>query len=128
MRLRGTAERPRLTVFRSLRHISAQVVDDEHNRVLAAISSDSSAMRGELVGLNKTDKAKKIGNSIAEQCKARGVEDVVLGRFSKSPRLFGGGVVGVVGPGAFGQRHVHIVQERPADILQIHYRQIVIHH
>jgi large subunit ribosomal protein L18 len=79
-RVAGTPERPRLTVFRSARHIYAQVIDDENNRVLAVASTLSKAAREELGGLKKTEQAKKIGAKVALLCKAKGIEKVVFDR------------------------------------------------
>ncbi|MCA9671266.1 MAG: 50S ribosomal protein L18 [Myxococcales bacterium] len=79
-KMRGTAERPRLTVFRSLRHISVQVVNDIENRVIATATTNSKASAAEVEGLNKTDAAKKVGAKIAALCKEKGVEAVVFDR------------------------------------------------
>lgn len=76
----GTSERPRLTVYRSLRHMSAQVVDDQNNRVIVAVSTQGKANQANYEGLSKTDQAKKIGQALAEQCKAKGVGKVVFDR------------------------------------------------
>jgi large subunit ribosomal protein L18 len=76
----GTPERPRLTIFRSSRHIYAQVIDDEANRVLATASTHSKAAIEELAGLKKTEKAKKIGTKVAEICLSKGIEKVVFDR------------------------------------------------
>ena len=79
-KVHGTAERPRLTVFRSLRHISAQVIDDENNVVLATASTVGKGAKGDLAGMNKRDQAKKIGTKVAEAAKAKGVKSVVFDR------------------------------------------------
>jgi large subunit ribosomal protein L18 len=76
----GTAERPRLSVFRSAKHIYAQVIDDVARCTLATVSTLDEAIKGELAGLKKTDRAKKIGAAIAEKCKAKGIEKVVFDR------------------------------------------------
>jgi large subunit ribosomal protein L18 len=79
-RVKGSSEQPRLTVFRSSRHIYAQVIDDEANKVLASASTMGKAEREETTGLNKMDQAKKIGTTVAQRCKATGVEKVVFDR------------------------------------------------
>ena len=79
-RVSGTAERPRLTVFRSAKHIYAQVIDDEAMRTIASTSTLAEAVRGDLGGLKKKDRAKKVGQAIAKACLAAGVEKVVFDR------------------------------------------------
>jgi large subunit ribosomal protein L18 len=74
----GTAERPRLVVTRSSRHISAQVVDDAVGRTLVHASTMESDLRAK--SGDKTDKAKLVGGLIAERAKAAGLEGVVFDR------------------------------------------------
>ncbi len=69
-----------MVVFRSSRHIFAQVVDDESNKVLAAVGTTGNASKAELEGQKKIEKAKKIGKKLAELCKSKGVEKVVFDR------------------------------------------------
>ena len=77
LRLEGTAERPRLSVFRSAKFIYAQVIDDMTGRTLAAASS----READLVGASsKVDAAKAVGRAVAERAKAAGVTSVVLDR------------------------------------------------
>ncbi|NKY88761.1 50S ribosomal protein L18 [Nocardia veterana] len=74
----GTAERPRLVVFRSSRHLHAQVIDDSVGKTVAAASSvepDVRALDGD-----KSAKGKKVGELIAARAKAAGVEAVVFDR------------------------------------------------
>ena len=77
-KLSGTAERPRLVVTRSSRHITAQVVDDLEGRTLAYAST----MEGDLRSFDgdKTAKAKKVGELVAERAKAAGIDGVVFDR------------------------------------------------
>ena len=77
-KLSGTAERPRLVVTRSSKHISAQVVDDLEGKTLAYAST----MEGDLRSFDgdKTAKAKKVGELVAERAKAKGIEGVVFDR------------------------------------------------
>jgi len=74
----GTQERPRLVVTRSSRHIVAQIVDDGVGRTLASASTLEADLRG-LDG-DKTAKAKRVGELVAERAKAAGVEAVVFDR------------------------------------------------
>jgi len=76
-KISGTAERPRLDVFRSAKNIYAQVIDDANGVTLAAASTTEKGFDG--YGGNK-DAAKKIGLLIAERCKAKGIEVVVFDR------------------------------------------------
>jgi len=79
-RISGTPERPRLSVFRSARHIYAQVVDDTGGGTLAAASTLSPDLRGTLETDDKTGAAKKVGALIAKMCLERKVEKVVFDR------------------------------------------------
>ena len=72
----GTAERPRLAVFRSLKHISAQVIDDRTGTTLVAASSLEKDLK---VGGN-AEGAKKVGEELAKRCKEAGVTKVVFDR------------------------------------------------
>jgi large subunit ribosomal protein L18 len=86
----GTAERPRLAVFRSNKHITAQVIDDRSGRTLAAASTTEPDLRGGATG-NK-DAAAKIGQLVAERAKAAGVTKVV---FDRGGNLYHGRVAAV---------------------------------
>jgi large subunit ribosomal protein L18 len=77
-RLSGTAARPRLSVFRSLNQIYAQVIDDTTGRTLAAASSLDSAVRA--TSGSKTVQAKAVGAAIADRARAAGVTQVVFDR------------------------------------------------
>jgi large subunit ribosomal protein L18 len=79
-KISGNAGRPRLSVFRSARHIYAQVVDDVGGRVLAAASTLSRDLRPSLGEDTKTDAAKKVGALIAKICLERKVDKVVFDR------------------------------------------------
>ncbi len=83
--VRGTAERPRLSVFRSNRAMWAQVIDDRSGRTLASAST----MQVTEKGLSKTDQATKVGQILAERAKAAGIERVV---FDRGPYLYHGRV------------------------------------
>ena len=75
-KVQGTAERPRISVFRSNRGIAAQLIDDESGRTLAAVNWIESPLR-ELKG---SDQAKKAGELLAQRAKAAGVESVIFDR------------------------------------------------
>ena len=74
----GSAARPRLVVTRSARHITAQVVDDAVGRTLASASTLEADLRG--LGADKTAKARKVGELVAERAKAAGIDSVVFDR------------------------------------------------
>jgi large subunit ribosomal protein L18 len=75
-KVRGTAERPRISVFRSNRGISAQLIDDDSGRTLAAVNWTETALRD----LAPTDQAKQAGLLLAERAKAAGVLTAVFDR------------------------------------------------
>src|SRR3712207_3157500 len=77
-RVAGSAGRPRLVVTRSSRHITAQVVDDSVGRTLASATTMEPDLRS--VAGDKTDKAKRVGQLVAERAKAAGVDGVVFDR------------------------------------------------
>jgi large subunit ribosomal protein L18 len=83
-RIRGTSERPRLVVFRSARHIYAQIVDDLAGKTLVAAGDlakkkDAAAATAK-DGENKKDKAKQVGVALAKACLAKGISKVVFDR------------------------------------------------
>jgi large subunit ribosomal protein L18 len=75
-KVRGTAERPRVSVFRSNRGISAQLIDDDAGRTLVAVAWTEDELRK----LSRADQPKRVGEVLAERAKAAGVEDVVFDR------------------------------------------------
>jgi large subunit ribosomal protein L18 len=78
----GTAERPRLVVFRSLKHIEGQLVDDDTGRTLTGLSTTGADLRGvEVEGANRrVEHARAAGKLLAERAKANGIESVVFDR------------------------------------------------
>ncbi len=76
----GTAQRPRLNVFRSLDHIYAQIIDDEVGHTLVSASSLEPELRKQVAGLSKVEKAKVVGRVLAERARAAGIEKVVFDR------------------------------------------------
>ena len=75
-RIAGTADRPRLAVYRSLSQIYAQVIDDRSGRTLVAASS----LEGKAGKAKKSEAAKAVGAKIAEKAKAAGIEEVIFDR------------------------------------------------
>ncbi|UCF10931.1 MAG: 50S ribosomal protein L18 [Candidatus Bipolaricaulota bacterium] len=78
-RVTGTAERPRLCVRKSLRHVYAQLVDDQAGRVLVTASTLDPAVRGDVHGRN-VDAAGKVGALIAARAAEKGIEHAVFDR------------------------------------------------
>ena len=81
-RIRGSAERPRLTVFRSLKHIYAQIVDDEAGKTLAAASTCEKDIRTGMGGTGNKDAAAQVGKALAERAMAAGLKVVCFDRGS----------------------------------------------
>lgn len=79
-KLSGTAECPRLAVFKSSKHTYAQVIDDTAGHTLAAVSTVSKGVRDELKGMKPLAAAEKLGAAIAEQAKSKGIAKVVFDR------------------------------------------------
>jgi large subunit ribosomal protein L18 len=79
-RVSGTEERPRLTVFRSSKHIYAQVIDDTKSISLAAFSSLTKEISKETAEKTKREMAELVGAQIAKACLARGITKVVFDR------------------------------------------------
>jgi large subunit ribosomal protein L18 len=78
--LSGTPARPRLSVFRSDKHIYAQVIDDLAGRTLVAVASTSGEVRGDLANGGNIEAAKRVGKAIAAKAKAAGIEKVAFDR------------------------------------------------
>lgn len=79
-RIHGTADRPRLNVFRSLKHIYAQLIDDDRGQTIVAASTVDAALRGDLASIPKVEEAARVGKLIAERAVAAGVTKVVFDR------------------------------------------------
>ncbi|WP_040284667.1 50S ribosomal protein L18 [Tessaracoccus massiliensis] len=77
-KISGSAERPRMVVTRSARHLFVQVIDDRAGKTLASASTMEADLRA--VEADKSEKARKVGSLIAERAKAAGVENVVFDR------------------------------------------------
>src|SRR5829696_8365644 len=79
-KLSGTSARPRLTVYKSLKHMYAQIVDDTAGRTLVSVSSISKARKGEMAEDDKTGVAKKVGAAVAKAALDKGITQVVFDR------------------------------------------------
>lgn len=78
--LTGTAQRPRLNVFRSLTGIYAQVIDDQAGHTLVSASTAEKELREKVKGMKKSEQAKVVGRTVAERAKSKGIETVVFDR------------------------------------------------
>lgn len=79
-KVQGTAMRPRLSVFRSLRHMYAQIVDDESGHTLTAACSLEKDLAKELEGKPMVDVARRVGEVVAQRAKEKGIDAVVFDR------------------------------------------------
>lgn len=79
-RVNGTTARPRLSVFRSSKHIYAQVIDDTTGETLASASTQSPEIREELTGKEKIERAQLVGKLIAQKTLAKEITSVVFDR------------------------------------------------
>ena len=77
-KVRGSTERPRLAIYRSLNHIYAQLIDDEQGRTLASASTTEKDLRGATGG--NIEAAERVGRAIAERAQAAGISRVVFDR------------------------------------------------
>jgi len=93
-KIKGTPERPRLCVFRSARHIYAQIIDDVNGRTMTAVSTLSPGLREKVAGLKKVEAAKVVGEAIARQAKGKGINKVV---FDRNGFLYHGRVLALSG-------------------------------
>ena len=79
-RVKGTTERPRLSVFRSLRNISAQIIDDSQHHTLASASSLDKGLRPDDKKLSKVELSRLVGAAIARKASEKGISRVVFDR------------------------------------------------
>lgn len=79
-KVHGTAQQPRMTIFKSNKHVYVQVIDDDAGRTLAAVSSLSPALREHIGEKSKVDVAKTVGAEAAKACLAAGITNVVYDR------------------------------------------------
>ena len=78
--VQGTQQRPRLSVFRSLSEIYAQIIDDKAGQTIVSASTIDQDLRGKMAGLKKSEQAKMVGKTLAERAKNKGVQAVVFDR------------------------------------------------
>ena len=78
--LSGSAQRPRLNVYKSLSAIYAQVIDDGAGRTLVSASTIDRDLREKTKGLKKSEQAKLVGQAVAERAKSKGIQAVVFDR------------------------------------------------
>ncbi len=78
--MKGNSQRPRLSIFRSLAEIYAQVIDDQAGQTIASASTIDQELRVKMNGLKKSEQAKLVGKTLAERAKSKGVQMVVFDR------------------------------------------------
>ncbi|MFN8482822.1 MAG: 50S ribosomal protein L18 [Anaerolineae bacterium] len=79
-RVSGTSERPRLSVYRSLVHIYAQVIDDSEGRTLVSASTLDASLKAKLAEMTKTEEAQAVGQLVAQRALDAGIKQVVFDR------------------------------------------------
>ncbi len=79
-KIHGTPQRPRLSVFRSLSQIYAQVIDDTAGHTLVSASTIDSELRARMKGLKKSEQARLVGQVLAERARQKGIRTVVFDR------------------------------------------------
>ncbi|MCJ7743778.1 MAG: 50S ribosomal protein L18 [Dehalococcoidales bacterium] len=79
-KVRGTSDRPRLAVFRSLNHIYIQVVDDTQSHTLVSASTLDPDIKGSIDSQKKTEQAKLVGSLVAKRALSQGIKQVVFDR------------------------------------------------
>jgi len=79
-KVKGTAQRPRLNVYRSSKHISAQIIDDVLGRTLVAVTTCAKSLRGQIKKGSNRAAAREVGKVIAQKAKDKGIETVVFDR------------------------------------------------
>lgn len=79
-KIAGTSDVPRLSVFRSLKHIYAQIIDDQVGHTLVSASTLDADVRAQIDGLSRLEQAKLVGKRVAEKALSKGVTRVVFDR------------------------------------------------
>lgn len=79
-RIFGTAERPRMAVYKSLKHMYVQIIDDEIGHTLVSAATNEKAISEAIKGMSKTEQAKYLGKVIAERALEKGIKKVVFDR------------------------------------------------
>jgi len=77
-KVKGTASRPRLVVFKSMKHFYAQIIDDDASHTLAAASTLTPDLKSQFTSTNTSDAAEKVGAYLAQKAKRIGIETVVF--------------------------------------------------
>jgi large subunit ribosomal protein L18 len=78
--VKGTAERPRLAVRRTLSNMIVQIIDDQNNKSLLQMTTGAKEFQGQFGELTKSEQSKKLGALVAEAAKAKGIESIVFDR------------------------------------------------
>ena len=76
----GTSQRPRVSVYRSLSQIYAQIIDDTTGKTLVAVSTIDKELREKIGKLKKSDQAKEVGKALAQRAQTKGIQQVVFDR------------------------------------------------
>jgi large subunit ribosomal protein L18 len=76
----GTAQRPRVSVYRSLTQIYAQIIDDTSGKTLVAVSTIDKELREKIGKLKKAEQAKEVGKALAQRAQTKGIQQVVFDR------------------------------------------------
>lgn len=79
-KIKGTPERPRLNIFKSSKHIYAQVIDDATGITLACASTQDKELKDQVAELTKTEAAKLVGKTVGERAKEKGINTIVFDR------------------------------------------------
>jgi large subunit ribosomal protein L18 len=79
-RITGTTERPRLNIFRSMKHIYAQAIVDTAGKTLVSVSTLSPELRGNLKHPGNVEAAKRVGELLAKKCLEKGIQKIILDR------------------------------------------------
>jgi large subunit ribosomal protein L18 len=79
-KITGTSARPRLTVYKSLKHMYAQLVDDVAGKTIVSVGTTSKVLKNDVKEDDKTGAAKKVGEALAKAAKEKGIEAVVFDR------------------------------------------------
>lgn len=80
IKIKGSPERPRLSVYKSNKHIYAEIIDDTQDKVITGASSLSPEIRNKFTNITKTEWAKKVGELIAKRAIEKGINKVVFDR------------------------------------------------
>jgi large subunit ribosomal protein L18 len=78
--IRGTAERPRLSIFKSSKHVYLQLINDRENATLLAVSTKTEELQGDIKDKSNLEAAKVVGTALAEAAKDQGIKKVVFDR------------------------------------------------